>query len=72
MNDGMEQAQRLTQVRGAVVVGLSLPFSFLIWSMFQFLVFHLSVGMKGSGGETPPSSRLARRWRGCWVKSYSN
>jgi len=34
--------------------------------------FHLSAGMKGSGGGAPPSSRLARRRRGYWVLSYSN
>jgi len=33
MNDGMEQAQRLIQVRGAAAVGLYLFFSFLFWSI---------------------------------------
>jgi len=34
--------------------------------------FHLSVAMKGGGGGGAlPSSRLARRWWGYWVLSYS-
>jgi len=39
MKDGMEQAQRLTQVRGAAAVGVYLLFSslflfVLVWSIF--------------------------------------
>jgi len=49
MNGGMERAQRLTQVRGAAAVGLYLFFSFLFCSGPSFS-FHLSAGMKGSGG----------------------
>jgi hypothetical protein len=63
MNGGMERAQRLTQVRGAAAVGLYLFFSFLLCSGLSFS-FHLSVGMKGSGGGALPSSWLARRRRG--------
>jgi len=70
----MEQAQRLTQVRGAAAVGVYLLFSFPFCSGsgLSFSFFHLSAGMKGSGGGAPPSSRLARRRRGYWVLSYSN
>jgi len=50
MNGGMEREQRLTQVRGAVAVGVYLVFSFLFSSGPSFN-FHLSVGMKGSRGE---------------------
>jgi len=50
MNGGMERAQRLTQVRGAAAAGLYLFFSFLFCSGLSFS-FHLSAGMKGSGGE---------------------
>jgi len=73
MNDGMEQAQRLTQVRGAAAVRfisvLFFSFPFLVFPSFQFisvlsLNFHMSAGMKGSRGGAPPSSRLARRRRG--------
>jgi len=35
------------------------------------LSFHLSAGMRGSGGGAPPSSRLAQRRRGYQVLSYS-
>ena len=63
MNGGMEQAQRLAQVRGAAAVDLYPFFSFLFFSVLS-LNFHLSAGMKGSGGGAPPSSRLARRRRG--------
>jgi len=45
MNGGMGRAQRLTQVRKAVALGLYLFFSVLS------CIFHLSAGMKGSGGE---------------------
>ena len=47
MNDGMEQAQRLTQVRGAAAVGvyirsfLFLSFPLLVFSSVLFL-FYLS------------------------------
>jgi len=47
MNDGMEQAQSLTQVRGAAAVGvyirsfLFLSFSLLVFSSF-LLLFYLS------------------------------
>jgi len=58
MNGGMEQAQRLTQVRGAAAVDLYPFFSFLFFSVLS-LNFHLSAGMNGSGGGAPPSSRLA-------------
>jgi len=53
MNGGMEQAQRLTQVRGAAAVGLYPFFSFPFLLFFSVLSFnfHLSAGMKGSGGE---------------------
>ena len=50
----MEQAQRLTQGRGAAAVGVDLLFfsfpfcSGLCWSIVQS--FHLSAGLKGSGG----------------------
>jgi hypothetical protein len=73
MNDGMEQEQRLTQVRGAAAVGsISVLFfssPFLSFPSFQFisvlsLNFHMSAAMKGSGGGAPPSIRLARRPRG--------
>ena len=72
MNDGMEQAQRLTQMRGAAAVGFLsvLFFSYPFLSFFSFLFylstlnFHLLAWMKGSGGGAPPSSRLARRRRG--------
>jgi len=74
----MEQAQRLTQVRGAAAAGIDL----CVYSFFSFLSFpvcsglslsfHLSAGMKGSGGGALPSSRLARRRRGYQVLSYSN
>jgi len=52
MNGGMEQAQRLTQVRGAAAVGLYPFFSFPFLLFFSVLSFnfHLSAGMKGSGG----------------------
>jgi len=63
MNGGMEQAQRLTQVRGVAAVDLYPFFSFLFCSVLS-LKFHLSAAMKGSGGRAPPSSRLARRRRG--------
>jgi len=36
MNDGTEQAQRLTHVRGAAAVGLYLLFSFLVWCGLSF------------------------------------
>jgi len=51
MNGGMEQAQRLSQVRGAAV-GLYPFFSFPFLLFFSVLSFnfHLSAGMKGSGG----------------------
>jgi len=73
MNDGMEQAQRLTQVQGAAAVGfisvLFCSFPFLSFFSVHFcsilsLNFHMSAGMKDSGGGAPPSSRLARRQRG--------
>jgi hypothetical protein len=53
MNGGIEQAQRLTQVRGAAAVGLYPFFSFSFSSCPLFLSFnfHCSVAMKGSGGE---------------------
>jgi len=63
MNGGMGRAQWLTQVRGVVAVGLYLFFSFLFCSGLSFS-FHLSAGMKGSGGGAPPSTRLARKQRG--------
>jgi len=50
MNGGMEQAQMLTQVRGAAAVGLYLLFSFRFCFGLSFS-FHLSAGMKGSGNE---------------------
>jgi len=55
----------------------SLRVSFFSFLSFPFcsglsLSFHLSAGMKGSGGGAPPSSRLARRRRGYQVLSYSN
>ena len=74
----MEQAQRLTRVRGAAAAGIDLcVFSFFSFLSFPFcsglsLSCHLSAGMKGSGGGAPPSSRLARRRRGYQVLSYSN
>jgi len=43
----------------------SLFFSFCLFLCFGLsFSFHLSAGMKGSGGGAPPSSRLARRRRG--------
>ena len=54
-------------VRGAVAGGIYLLFSFLFVCFSVFGVsfsFHLSAGMKGSGGGAPPSSRLAWRRRG--------
>jgi len=60
MNDGMEQKQRLTQVQGATAVGfIPVLFFFHFCSIYLSFNFHLSAGMKGSGGGTPPSSRLA-------------
>jgi len=44
----MERTQRLTQVRGAAAVGLYLFVSFLFVCLS--FSFHLSAGMKGSGG----------------------
>jgi len=41
MNGGMEQAQRLTQVRGAAAVGLYSFFSFVFFSVL-FLTFIVS------------------------------
>jgi hypothetical protein len=38
MNGGMEQAQRLTQVRGAAAVGLYPFFSFLFFSFLFYLL----------------------------------
>jgi len=65
MNDGMEQAQRLTQARGAAAVGfICVLFFFHFCSFYLSFNFHLSAGMKGSGGGAPPSSRLVRRRRG--------
>jgi len=77
MMDGMKQAQRLTHVRGAAAVGVyllfsSLLFSFLFWFGLSPSLFHLSAGMKGSGGGAPPSSPLAQRRRGYWVLLYSD
>ena len=74
----MEQAQRLTQVRGAAAAGIYLCFFFsFLFLSFPLcsglsLSFHLSAGMKSSGGGAPPSSRLARRRRGYQVLSYSS
>jgi len=47
MNGGMQQAQRLTQVRGAAAAGIYLfvLFCFLFCSGLSFSV-HLSMGMK--------------------------
>jgi len=54
MNGGMEQAQRLTQVRGATAVGLIFvlffSFPFLLFCSVLSFNFHLSAGMMGSGG----------------------
>ena len=36
MKDGMEQAQRLTQVRGVAAAGIYLLFSFLFWFGLSF------------------------------------
>jgi len=48
MKDGMEQAQRLTQVRGAVAVGVYLLFSFLFWcGLVYLLVFSFVSGDVG-------------------------
>jgi len=63
MKGGMELARMLTQVRGVAAVGLYLLISFLFCFGLS-LSFHLSAGMKGSGGGAPPSRRLARRRRG--------
>jgi hypothetical protein len=55
MNDGMEQAQRLTQVRGAAAVGvyirsfLFLSFPLLVFS--SFLLFSISQLSYISGDE---------------------
>jgi len=52
MNGGMEQAQRLTEVQGAAAAGIYLSFLFSVLSCSGLsLSFHLSAGMKGSGGE---------------------
>jgi len=60
MNDGMERAQRLTQVRGAAVFlsfSSSLFFCLVsagngfISSYLSSFIFHLSAGTKGSGWE---------------------
>ena len=37
MNDGMEQAQRLTQVRGAAAVGVYIFLSFLFLSVLAWV-----------------------------------
>jgi len=52
MKDGMEQAQRLTQVRGAAAVGVYLLlFSFLFWlGLVYRLVFSFVSGDEGQRG----------------------
>jgi len=48
----MEQALRLTQVRGAAATGLYLTsYIFFLSSIYLSFTFHLSAGTKGSGGE---------------------
>jgi hypothetical protein len=49
MIGGVERTQRLTQVQGVAAVGFYLFVSFLFVCLS--FSFHLSAGMKGSGGE---------------------
>jgi hypothetical protein len=52
MNGGMQLAERLTLVRGAAAASIYhfVFFSFLFCAGVSFS-FHMSAGMKGSGGE---------------------
>jgi len=87
MNDGMEEAQRLTQVRvGGIdrllsfLLGLFLPFLSYVSPCARFsfcfcsisYLSYISAGMKGSGGELRHLAGSPGGEGGFWVLSYSN